>query len=655
MRRQGWRWLLVALFGLAGLVGVTPIAHAAAGDSYDRWDVAYVVSPNGSVHVTETITLRFGPSSGRHGFERYLIVREKYDDTQDALYQVSNVNVSSPSSVSTNVLQTSTLQGRTGVLKLRIGDASRVIYTETATYVISYDVAGGLRTFPTYDEFYWDVTGSSLPLITSSTVTATVPGGAKAAGCSVAIPGSQGPCAAAVGADGVATFKAGPIPAGQLLTISTQIGSGLISNARPILVESATLAADREAQLSLQRNTAAGTGASVTAALIPLFGWLYWRRNSSDRRFAGLPPGVIPSPGEHVKEVEDRPAAVVPVAFSAPTITFAEAGYLLNRSHSVRDTTATLVDLAVKGVVQLKGAEGEAMARATDLAQPDTAPGRLLLAEAFIGYDWFPLGERGTLVAADQSIDSWVQSQSRQQGWFATRAPGSFLGIIVVSFVLVALTGGAMLSSLGASPLWVVIPGAAMIVTLYALNRLLATPRRTGIGRALTDQVEGFRLYLTTAEADQLRFEESEDIFSRYLPWAVLFDCTQRWTDVCQQAVDLGLMQLAAPTWYDDWTPGWTYHDLSLGVDHVQWDMSSGVIPAPPPPPLPEPDPVPDVDKDAGWGGGSGWGGDSGGSSWSSGGGSAWSSGGGSSGGGSSSSFGGFSGGGGGGGGGDSW
>ena len=30
-----------------------------------------------------------------------------------------------------------------------------------------------------------------------------------------------------------------------------------------------------------------------------------------------------------------------------------------------------------------------------------------------------------------------------------------------------------------------------------------------------------------------------------------------------------------------DWTPGWTYHDLSLGVDHVQWDMSSGVIPAP--------------------------------------------------------------------------
>lgn len=256
MRRQGWRWLLVALFGLAGLVGVTPIAHAAAGIR-TIGGMSPTWSRRTGRFVTETITLRFGPSSGRHGFERYLIVREKYDDTQDALYQVSNVNVSSPSSVSTNVLQTSTLQGRTGVLKLRIGDASRVIYTETATYVISYDVAGGLRTFPTYDEFYWDVTGSSLPLITSSTVTATVPGGAKAAGCSVAIPGSQGPCTAAVGADGVATFKAAPIPAGQLLTISTQIGSGLISDARPILVESATLAADREAQLSLQRNTAA--------------------------------------------------------------------------------------------------------------------------------------------------------------------------------------------------------------------------------------------------------------------------------------------------------------------------------------------------------------------------------------------------------------
>jgi uncharacterized membrane protein len=62
-------------------------------------------------------------------------------------------------------------------------------------------------------------------------------------------------------------------------------------------------------------------------------------------------------------------------------------------------------------------------------------------------------------------------------------------------------------------------------------------------------QAKGFRLYLETAEANQLRFEEGEDLFSRYLPYAVAFGLTERWAALFAQLAAQG-RALAEPTWY---------------------------------------------------------------------------------------------------------
>ena len=64
--------------------------------------------------------------------------------------------------------------------------------------------------------------------------------------------------------------------------------------------------------------------------------------------------------------------------------------------------------------------------------------------------------------------------------------------------------------------------------------------QRTADGRAVCDQVEGFQTYLATAEADQLRFEEGEDIFSKYLPWAIVFELADRWAKICGDLVGDG-------------------------------------------------------------------------------------------------------------------
>ena len=41
-------------------------------------------------------------------------------------------------------------------------------------------------------------------------------------------------------------------------------------------------------------------------------------------------------------------------------------------------------------------------------------------------------------------------------------------------------------------------------------------------------RVQGFRLYVATAEADQIAFQEREEIFSRYLPYAMVFGLVVR-------------------------------------------------------------------------------------------------------------------------------
>ena len=94
----------------------------------------------------------------------------------------------------------------------------------------------------------------------------------------------------------------------------------------------------------------------------------------------------------------------------------------------------------------------------------------------------------------------------------------------------------------------VAIPVLAVIVAIGVWIGVRARGQRNAAGRAVTDQLIGFRTYLATAEADQLKFEEGEDIFSKYLPWAIAFELADRWQRVCAQLVAAGRIYPAYET-----------------------------------------------------------------------------------------------------------
>jgi uncharacterized membrane protein len=109
--------------------------------------------------------------------------------------------------------------------------------------------------------------------------------------------------------------------------------------------------------------------------------------------------------------------------------------------------------------------------------------------------------------------------------------------------VVVPLAAGWQVAGLALVPLAVLLLG----VLLMMLSG--SAPARTADGTAVLAQALGFRQYLATAEADQLRFEEGQDVFSRYLPYAIAFGLTDRWARVVADLAAQG-RAVAEPGWY---------------------------------------------------------------------------------------------------------
>jgi uncharacterized protein (TIGR04222 family) len=553
-------FLLMVLTTLAWAL-VAPNQAYAADAQIDSFTINYEMQPSGVLKVKETIVWRFGSNSGRHGMQRDLVIREPDPDSdQDFLYGISNINVTSPDpGVATpfNSQTTESQGGREAELNLRIGDPNQTISAPTATYVISYDMTGAMRSFNGYDEFYWDGSGFGNPLIKELTITTTVPGGAQDATCFAGPPESITPCETRnFTKGGQASFAQTNVAPGQGVSVGVKITPGLVADNKPHMEPNGSKLspAERVDALALAAVTLLITVAS------PIVGVLWWRKNGRDQRYADLAPGTVPLPGQKVRVVPNDSDIAIPVAFSPPPIPVAEAGLLIDGQVDSQETAATIIDLAVKGALTVQS-YGEHDFRVT-LVDPSkaSAPHETVLLTSLFD-DEPPGAERdlsrpGSLASPDEQMRDSVRNQVAARGWFhkvpSAAAIGSF-GLAMVAITLVAaLALGLWIAWARALPrvLLLLIPLLPIIITVAVIRAKLKRGQRTAEGRALCDQVEGFRNYLATAEADQLKFEEGEDIFSKYLPWAIIFQLADRWAKICADLVAMGRLPNETPHWY---------------------------------------------------------------------------------------------------------
>ncbi len=463
-----------------------------------------------------------------------------------------------------------------GNLLIRVGSENRT-YTGVQSYTVNYTIRGLLaprNAQSGLDEFNWNVIGTGWEVpINSVTATVTGPVAVTRVACFARSFFDQSPCDSAQMDGNTATFRHGRLGENEPLQIVAGFPAGTFTNAEPRLTT--------RYHIGNMFPVTPVTG-GLTAALTALgLGFLIQRtrRGSRDQVYLGLTPGISPAPGQEAMIGTGASNAPVAVQFSPPAgARPGELGVLTDHTADNTDITATMIDLAVRGYLRIE-----------QTGKKDWTFTKLAGSEGLISYEkhlFNRLFSDGDVVETDDLKDksyadvlTGTRSRlydrvTKELRWF-TRNPSAVRGVAILAGIGLVVGGGLVGVLLGFVGFGLL--GLAGVITgigvLIANNRFGA---RTAEGSAVLAQTKGFELYLSTAEAEQIKFEEGIDIFSRYLPYAIIFGVADRWTKVFQQLEAEGRY---TPT--TGWYVGYGYGSLSNGfassMDQLASRMTSSL------------------------------------------------------------------------------
>jgi uncharacterized membrane protein len=517
-----------------------PASAQVSGEHIAAYDVTIVIQPNGTLAVTEAILYDFGDTA-HHGIFRDLVDHETYNAHEDRRYEISNIHVTA--SAASAQTQT-THQGP--FLHIRIGDPNNTV-TGQHLYTITYDVKGAPLTFPDHDELYWDAIGNQWPVpISRATVLVRAPAKVTKVACYAGPQGSRLACDSAQSSGKSARFTDAFLTSYSGLTIVVAIPKGTIQPApQPILARRRTLGD----AFALRPNTLVPAGVLAVLGIVAIV-WLVLRRGR-DRRFTGS--AVDAAFGNATGDEQAVPVRTAsgPVEFVPPdNIRPGEVGTLIDEHANVIDVTATIIDLAVRGWLTITEHDHDYTLAATQNA----GKGTLLPYETQLMADLFASGPSVELSELKyhfrdemQAVQSALYDDTVTQGWYRmrpdrTRMQWGAIGIGVVIVGAIATFVTAKASSFGIVPIAIVVVG---IVLMAFSGRM---PSRTGKGTAMLSRVRGFRRLFDEGEEDtRARFAEQHNIFSEYLPYAIVFGCATKWAKAFS---GLTAEELATTQWY---------------------------------------------------------------------------------------------------------
>lgn len=256
-------------------------------------------------------------------------------------------------------------------------------------------------------------------------------------------------------------------------------------------------------------------------------------------------------------------------------------GTLIDESADVLDVTATIVDLAVRGYLRIDELPHGGLFSSKDWqlvrlkpADPELLPYEEKLFDSLFSMPG--IGDGTTVRVSELKrhfasslaiVEGKMYAEMVQLKWYrrsprATRSAWATLGLLAI-----AVAGGAAyllarFTSLG----WVGI--GLVVVAIVFLVGSRAMPARTGRGSAALARALGFKRYLATAEASQIKYEDSLAIFSRYLPYAIVFGVAEHWAKVfadLSAAAPGGAMGPPLLPWYTG-VAAWSFGDFNQSI-----------------------------------------------------------------------------------------
>lgn len=486
-----------------------------------HFDVELQVMPSGDVLVTETISPRF--EGAWNGIERLIPV--EYHTPQGFNYTLLLDQVTVTSDQGTPLKLESSRERHYRNFKIWIPGATDA----TRTFVLKYRVRNGLKFFEDHDELYWNVTGDEwdVPIEQAST-RILLP--ANATGVRAL---------AFTGAYGAREHAATVTIDGSRIEMSMTRALGFREGLTAVVGWNKGIVAPPTAWDHSRTFVASNWPLGIP---LLVFGIMYrlWSRQGKDPRL--------------------RPIAV---AYEPPAqLTPAEVGTLADESPDIRDITATLVNLAVRGYVKI-------IERNTEQLFGLWTSSDFLFRRAKPSREWpsLPAHERLLLEALFKDSPDEEVSLSSLENRFYTSLPGIRDAIFdalqqrkyyaqrpdrvkqgyLIGGIVLGLAMTFALSALadrwGMAPL--VFMGAGLLsgVIVVGFGRIM--PARTLQGTRALEGVLGFEEFLTRVETDRFdRVIKTPEMFEKFLPYAMALGVEKNWARAFESIVT------TAPAWY---------------------------------------------------------------------------------------------------------
>jgi len=197
---------------------------------------------------------------------------------------------------------------------------------------------------------------------------------------------------------------------------------------------------------------------------------------------------------------------------------------------------------------------------------------------------WLTLWSTGVAFLLARVVSAWKSSFSGGRFRIFQTGGAVFITLFAIPFIAGEVFGFIGLYSVASFPLVFVIAGLVALNAVFI--KLLKAP--TPVGRKVMDAVEGFKMYLSAAEAPRIKILHPPDrtprLFEAYLPFALALDVEAQWaeqfSDVLAKA---GESQGGySPVWYH--SGNWSGFNAGSFTSSIGSSLSSAISSASTPP-----------------------------------------------------------------------
>ena len=584
------------------LVLLTP---ALGREEIRSFATAITLKADGSVDVTETIEVNAEGDQIRRGIFRTIFTTLTNPDRsrlRSSFHVVSVLRTGRPEPFARD--------NSADRVNLRIGDADVFLNSGVHRYTIRYTMTRMGRFFDDHDELFWNATGNYWDFpINRATATVRLPDGAVISKlvAYTGPPGSEAQAATATrNSDTIASFATTRVlQPGEGLSVAVAFPKGILVEPTGNQALIYWLSDHRDLLLP-----------AFAVLIVLLYNYFAWDAVGRDPRKGTIIPLFHP-----------------PKGFSPALVHFIHRMGWKNSGWTA--FTATIFDLGVKGLLHISQAGKTLTVTATGKAPADKLPsGESLLFNYFSSKGKLTINtSTGADIAKKRTeMMAAVQSENRQvyfnnnTGHVIAGAALSlallgalvFFGVLDLIWLIVAVVGGVFVGLFTSafqqvwsgprfSPfvifVWVIIAAGNLFggftswlnsgglntavlaaVSIVIIDVVFAILLRapTAQGRRIMDQIEGFRMYLETAEKERLNMRGEPQMtvtrFESILPYAIALGVEKPWSqhfesELARNAVPDATGSTYRPGWYS----GRDFSGSSGGFSNAVTAASSGM------------------------------------------------------------------------------